>query len=121
RHGCKNRRSPHPDGKVGKPRAEHEGRFLPSLRDRCRSVVTPWKHRGIMSGSGLAGEGESATFSWRHAMRLAWIAVVLCSLPLLGARAEDLGCISTTFNFVSPNDKVCVSDFDDPRVPGVTC
>lgn len=37
------------------------------------------------------------------------------------ARAEDLGCISTTFNLLSPNDKVCVSDFDDPKVVGVTC
>jgi CreA protein len=38
-----------------------------------------------------------------------------------GAQATDLGCISTTFNLLSPNDKVCVSDFDDPKVPGVTC
>ena len=37
------------------------------------------------------------------------------------ARAEDLGCISTTFNLLSPNDKVCVSDFEDPGVPGVVC
>ena len=37
------------------------------------------------------------------------------------ARAEDLGCISTTFNLLSPNDKVCVSDFNDPKVPGVIC
>jgi CreA protein len=37
------------------------------------------------------------------------------------AKAEDVGCISTTFNLLSPNDKVCVSDFDDPKVPGVTC
>lgn len=37
------------------------------------------------------------------------------------ARADDLDCVSTTFNLLSPNDKVCVSDFDDPRVPGVTC
>jgi CreA protein len=37
------------------------------------------------------------------------------------AQAADLGCISTTFNLLSPNDKVCVSDFDDPKVPGVTC
>jgi CreA protein len=36
-------------------------------------------------------------------------------------KAEDVGCISTTFNLLSPNDKVCVSDFDDPRVAGVTC
>jgi CreA protein len=37
------------------------------------------------------------------------------------ARADDLECVSTTFNLLSPNDKVCVSDFDDPKVPGVTC
>jgi CreA protein len=37
------------------------------------------------------------------------------------ARAEDVGCVSTTFNLLSPNDKVCVSTFDDPKVPGVTC
>jgi CreA protein len=36
-------------------------------------------------------------------------------------RAEDLACVSTTFNLLSPNDKVCVSDFEDPRVPGVVC
>jgi CreA protein len=37
------------------------------------------------------------------------------------ARADELSCISTTFNFLSPNDKVCVADFDDPKVAGVTC
>ena len=37
------------------------------------------------------------------------------------ARAEDLVCVSTTFNLPSPNDKVCVSSFEDPKVPGVTC
>jgi CreA protein len=37
------------------------------------------------------------------------------------ANADDLDCVSTTFNLLSPNDKVCVSDFDDPRVPGVSC
>ena len=37
------------------------------------------------------------------------------------AKADDIGCISTTFNLLSPNDKVCVSDFDDPKVPGVVC
>lgn len=37
------------------------------------------------------------------------------------ARADDLPCISTTFNLLSPNDKVCVSEFDDPAVPGVAC
>jgi CreA protein len=43
------------------------------------------------------------------------------SLAAIGvASADDLSCVSTTFNLLSPNDKVC-SDFDDPKVPGVTC
>ena len=37
------------------------------------------------------------------------------------AQAEDLACLSTTFRLLSPNDKVCVSAFDDPQVPGVAC
>ena len=37
------------------------------------------------------------------------------------ALAEDIGCLSTTFRFLGPNDKVCVSAFDDPKVPGVAC
>src|SRR5580693_5224698 len=35
--------------------------------------------------------------------------------------AADLECLSTTFRFIGPNDKVCVSVFDDPKVPGVAC
>src|SRR6202789_3855731 len=38
-----------------------------------------------------------------------------------GARGDEIGCISTTFNLLSPNDKVCVSDFEDAKVPGVAC
>jgi CreA protein len=54
-------------------------------------------------------------------MRLFLIAcVLLLAAPGL-ARADDLACVSTTFKLLSPNDKVCVSDFDDPKVPGVTC
>ena len=49
--------------------------------------------------------------------------LLLMGLPLASpAHADDdLPCISTTFNFLSPNDKVCVSEFDDPQVPGVAC
>ena len=54
-------------------------------------------------------------------MRLFPIAVVLLLAAAGGARAEDLACVSTTFKLLSPNDKVCVSDFDDPKVPGVAC
>lgn len=50
-------------------------------------------------------------------------------LPLFGvvaalirpALADDIGCLSTTFRFLGPNDRVCVSAFDDPKVPGVAC
>jgi len=37
------------------------------------------------------------------------------------ARADDMECVSTTFRMLSPSDKVCLSVFDDPKVPGVTC
>jgi len=51
--------------------------------------------------------------------------IVAAALLLLAnagiARADDLACLSTTFNLLSPNDKVCVSAFKDPRVPGVVC
>ena len=51
---------------------------------------------------------------------------MLCSTLLLFAaatpdKADDLECVSTTFIILSPSDKVCVSQFDDPKVPGVTC
>ena len=49
---------------------------------------------------------------------VAWLA--LLAGPSL-ARADDMECVSTTFRMLSPNDKVCISVFDDPKVPGVTC
>ena len=54
-------------------------------------------------------------------MRLFLIACLFVLATAGGARAEDLACVSTTFKLLSPNDKVCVSDFEDPKVPGVTC
>jgi CreA protein len=51
-----------------------------------------------------------------------WSVVVLLLLAaLVPAKADDLACVSTTFNLLSPNDKVCVSDFEDPKVSGVAC
>ena len=53
---------------------------------------------------------------------LAIAVLCLCSLGAAhAARAADIGCVSTTFNLLSPNDKVCVSDFEDPNVPDVVC
>jgi CreA protein len=54
-------------------------------------------------------------------MRLVLAAAGLSLAVIEVASADDLSCVSTTFNLLSPNDKVCVSDFDDPKVPGVTC
>jgi CreA protein len=37
------------------------------------------------------------------------------------AWTDEIGCLDTTFKFLSPNDSVCVSAFEDPKIPGVTC
>lgn len=39
----------------------------------------------------------------------------------VAAFAEELTCVATTFRLIGKNDKVCVSVFDDPSVPGVAC
>jgi CreA protein len=52
--------------------------------------------------------------------RLSMVAV-LAVASIHSANATDLTCLSTTFNALSPNDKVCVSVFEDPQVPGVAC
>ena len=56
-------------------------------------------------------------------MRVSLLLAALVAGLLLGnaARADDLACLSTTFRFIGPNDKVCVSAFDDPKVAGVAC
>jgi CreA protein len=43
------------------------------------------------------------------------------ALPASAALADDISCVSTTFRLVGRNDQVCVSAFDDPKVPGVAC
>jgi len=56
--------------------------------------------------------------------RLAAVIVQLGFLLVAAARpaqAEDLKCVSTTFRVLGANDKVCISVFDDPKVPGVAC
>ena len=54
-------------------------------------------------------------------MRMTWMLLGFLLVLAAPVSADELGCISTTFKLLSPNDKVCVSDFDDPKVPGVTC
>jgi len=45
-------------------------------------------------------------------------ALVVMSGP---SRADDVGCVSTVFRMLSPNDKICVESFKDPEVDGVVC
>ena len=54
-------------------------------------------------------------------MKWLFMVAVLVVISIHSARATDLGCVSTTFNALSPNDKVCVSVFEDPQVPSIVC
>jgi CreA protein len=47
--------------------------------------------------------------------------LLIAAVLVRPALADDLACLSTTFRLIGPNDKVCVSAFDDPKVPGVAC
>ncbi|MGO8952135.1 MAG: CreA family protein [Rhodomicrobium sp.] len=49
------------------------------------------------------------------------IAAGVLIMSASAALADDISCISTTFRIFGRNDKVCVSAFDDPKVPGVAC
>ena len=53
---------------------------------------------------------------------LSTVAAITALVSTIGdAHADDIACISTTFRIIGANDKVCVSAFDDPKVPGVVC
>lgn len=54
-------------------------------------------------------------------IRTAIVVLGLLTLTPVAARADDIGCLSTTFRILGANDKVCVSGFDDPKVAGVAC
>jgi CreA protein len=54
-------------------------------------------------------------------MKSGLMMVLLTGALIRPALADDVACLSTTFRFLGPNDKVCVSGFDDPKVPGVAC
>src|ERR1700730_14418279 len=56
-----------------------------------------------------------------HLLRGIVLLLAVLALKTTPARSDDLACLSTTFRFLGTNDKVCVSVFDDPKVPGVAC
>ena len=47
-------------------------------------------------------------------------AVLAITLPVT-AFAEELGAVSTVHKWLSPDDKIVIEAFDDPKVPGVAC
>ena len=63
----------------------------------------------------------------RPTLRADAVPLCACSRPFcepaarLRGKGRRSACLSTTFRFIGPNDKVCVSAFDDPKVPGVAC
>jgi CreA protein len=56
-----------------------------------------------------------------YLLRLIVLLSAVLALQTTPAQSDDLACLSTTFRFLGANDKVCVSAFDDPKVPGVAC
>jgi CreA protein len=42
--------------------------------------------------------------------------------PAAAPRAEEVGCVSTTFRYLgAANDKICIEAFKDPDIEGVVC
>ena len=48
-------------------------------------------------------------------------AVLFVLLFLTRVHAEQIGEVSTVFKLLSPNDKIVVDAYEDPKVKGVTC
>ncbi len=54
-------------------------------------------------------------------MRMAGAVLGVLGLGLGWAAAEEIGEVSTVFHFLSPDPKIVVEAFDDPKIAGVTC
>jgi CreA protein len=57
-------------------------------------------------------------------MSLKYALPLLATLLALGspvARADTVGCVTTSWKLLGANHKVCVEAFHDAKVPGVTC
>ena len=54
-------------------------------------------------------------------MKRATTIIAVIGLWSAAAAAEQIGCTSTTFRLFGANDRVCISAFDDPHIPGVSC
>ena len=50
-----------------------------------------------------------------------WLPPVLVMSMVAAAVAEEIGAVSTVFNLLSPDHKIVIEAFDDPKIAGVTC
>lgn len=49
------------------------------------------------------------------------LAIASLFFAMTRAGAQQIGEVSTVFKLLSPNDKIVVDAYDDPKVAGVTC
>lgn len=49
------------------------------------------------------------------------IPLILLSAMCAVARSQQIGDVSTAFQWIGPNHKIVVEAYDDPQVAGVTC
>ena len=45
----------------------------------------------------------------------------VAEIRVASSEPNTIGCLSTTFRWFGPTDKVCVEGVNDPRIPGVAC
>ena len=57
---------------------------------------------------------------WRSSA-LSFLAVASLLFTVTKVGAQQVGEVSTVFKLLSPNDKIVVDAYDDPKVGGVTC
>lgn len=51
-----------------------------------------------------------------------WGLLAALTVGLAGpAQAEEVGCVTTAWKLIGANHRVCISAYDDPKIPGVTC
>lgn len=54
-------------------------------------------------------------------LAMSLLAVIASFFVMASAGAQQIGEVSTVFKLLSPNDKIVVDAYDDPKVGGVTC
>jgi CreA protein len=105
-----------PSGPAGFGTPLQHRRFL-GLDPPARRAWRSWLTHTILHGSRAISTGRR-----RKAMMRMMGALLACAVLGLGwAAAEEVGEVSTVFHFLSPDHKIVVEAFDDPKIAGVAC